>query len=230
MASTRHAALALLLACAGTAANATSNAADSVADFSNVQGQGGWWYGYYSGTLAPAGFTLLPTYDSASQSWIESSGGQFYWTQIYAAGAHPQGTTTSGGRVPVEQWAVRRWTAADSGSYLVSFSVAKDGSRTALFGNGVTGHVFANGAEVFSQWIAPSDTVGASGSVTVALAAGQSVDFALDPYQGDDRYDSTLFKATVSAVPEPATAALWLLGVAGWGLARRRRSGLSVAG
>lgn len=85
---------------------------DSIADFAGTQGRNGWFYGYYRAELNPTGFTEFPLFNV----WWEvvwsrtanQSGG--YWTCVGANDlAHPQGLTTSGGRVPEVNWAARRW-------------------------------------------------------------------------------------------------------------------------
>ena len=78
--------------------------ADSVTDFSGVQGQNEWFYGFYQGTFASPGFQQMSAFDSGN--WYVNNG--VVWTSLEDVGGHPNGFTTSGGRTSVDQWAVRR--------------------------------------------------------------------------------------------------------------------------
>ena len=181
---------------------------DSVADFSSVQGQNNWYYGYYDGPFTPAEFTQMTVF--IGSTWYVDNetvtDPDIYWTQLTPARAHGNGTTTSGGRTPDEQWAVRRWIAEVNGPILISGALAK--APNGVVGNGIVGHIFVDGVEVFSQIIAGSDTVGVNYSFTTNVLAGQAIDFALDPRFSNDHSDTTIFTAQIFAVPEPATASL----------------------
>jgi hypothetical protein len=181
--------------------------ADSVADFSGVQGQESWYYGYYPGPFTPADFVQMTVF--ASNAWFVDNetviDPDIYWTVLTPTRAHGNGTTTSGGRTPVEQWAVRRWIAEVTGPVQISGSVAKIG----IGGNGIVARIFVNGTETFTQFIDGMDTTGINYSFLANSSAGDAVDFVLDPSLSNDWSDSTHFTAQVtSVVPEPATAVL----------------------
>lgn len=217
--------VALVLGTASGAARA-GVVADSIADFAGVQGEHSWYYGYFSGSFTPAAFAQFPTFSSQSHSWIESSATSSYWTSLWSTGGHPNGATTSSGRTPVEQWAVRRWVSPFSGAFQIDGMLAKL-APGGLGGNGVAGHIFVDGVEIMSQAIGGTDTAGFAYHLPVSLHVGSIVDFALDPRNSNDLYDSSRFSAVVSsAVGEPSSYSLALAGllvVAGsCGFGRRR--------
>lgn len=187
--------------------------ADSVADFSGVQGQAGWYYGYSGAAYTPQAFTPFQTFSASSQSWTETGGAMPYWTSLWSTGGHPNGSITSGNRTPVVQWAIRRWVASDAGLFDIDGFLGKQGPG-GLGGNGVGARVFVDGVEVLAQSVAGTDTQGLSFHLQVALAAGSIVDFALDPLGASDLYDSSRYTARISSVvPEPSTGALALAGL-----------------
>ena len=202
--------------------------ADSVADFSATQGQGGWFYGYYAGTFAPTAFALMPSYTAADQTWAVDRlpPDPLYYTVLNPLGGHPNGVVTTGGRAPVEQWAVRRWVSGYSGTVQLSGNVA---DLNGGGGNGVIGRIFVNGVQAFSADIANADFVGVDYALSLNVGIGTVIDFAIDPKDANDLFDLTRFQATISApVPEPADWALWLAGTVVLGAARtarRRRPG-----
>lgn len=205
-----------LLVAAALPAQATT-LADSVADFSATQGQGGWFYGYYSGTFSPAGFALMPSYTAADQTWSVDRlpPDPLYYTVLNPLGGHPNGVITSGGREPLEQWAVRRWVSGYTGTVQLSGNIA---DLNGGGGNGVIGRIFLNGAQVFSAEIANANFNGVDYALLVNVVPGTAIDFAIDPKDANDLFDLTRFQATISvAVPEPATWALWLGAIGlGW--------------
>lgn len=173
--------------------------ADSVAEFSAVQGDNGWWYGY----LEPAGanhFVEMPSFvaGGADPGWYAGTGG-VYWTMMDAATMHPNGLVTTGGRQPMEQWAVRRWISEVEGDVQLTGHFAKlsvDGES-----NGVAAYVFVDGVMVWAWYLEGWDDAGVDLDKVVPVAAGSSVDFVLDPWNADDRSDRSTFTAQVWTVP-----------------------------
>jgi hypothetical protein len=206
---------------------AAAQIANSVTEFSGTQGQNSWNYGFYDRTNDAGGvynaltdFQLMTQFDGTT--WKVQNG--TFWTFLSADTAHPNGTTTSGGRLPVEQWAIRRYTSEVAGTINISGTLAKVQGQTG--GNGVTGRIFVDGVEVFTQNIAGSDTTGVNYSFNMNVSGGSLVDFALDPLASDDLSDSTRFTAVINTVaaPEAGTGALLLMGVLSTaGIAGRRR-------
>jgi hypothetical protein len=170
--------------------------ADSVSGFSNTQGENGWYYGYVEPDFADS-FVEMPTFNEggADPGWYAAAGGQ-YWTFIDADTMHPNGETTTGGRDPVEQWAVRRWVSTVDGDVHLTGHLAKlsvDGET-----NGVNGYVFVDGVMRWAWFIEGWDDVGVDIDKTITVAVGSTVDFTLDPVDSDDRSDRSYFTGTIS--------------------------------
>lgn len=203
----------LCIAAISTATHA-SQIADSVADFSGIQGQGGWYYGYYNDPFNQSGFLPMATFSPLSlpDTWVVDfdAPAPQYWTLLNALGGHPNGRITTGGRNPVEQWAVRRWVSNTSGMINISGNIA---DLNPFGGNGIVGHIFLNGTEFYNTPIANGDSIGATYSIAANVVIGSAIDFAIDPKSSDDASDLTRFTVTISAVPEPSTALLLLFGV-----------------
>jgi hypothetical protein len=181
-------------------AHGEATVADSEADFSGVQGQAGWFYGYVAPASGPD-LILMTQFESSGHPlgavWWAANG--TYWTSLWGLGGHPNGLVTSGGRVSVEHWAVRRWISRVEGGIRIVGRLAKEniGSVT---GDGVVGRVIVDGVEVWSQHVAGTDVVGTSFDVRATVARGSTVDFRIEPF-GTDISDSTRFTAKIVAAP-----------------------------
>jgi hypothetical protein len=160
--------LALIVVAGATGGTFGATEADSVADFSGVQGQDGWQYGYVVPSDGPQ-FIQLPVNGNYSvergNSWFIDAldAPQRYYTHLNAFGGHPNGLVTSGGK-PIEHWAVRRWTSAVSG--LVQISGTFGDEATFAASDGVTGQILLDGVEVWSQ-----NTTGESPDVPYATSS-----------------------------------------------------------
>ena len=174
--------------------------ADQHQGFSFTQNLCAWSYGYEQ-PAADAGadassdqpFQLMAQFNHANQYWAVAEG--TYWTIIGQDFAHPNGVTTSTGRTPVNQWAVRRWTSTVAGSITITGAIRKASNGSG--GNGVDARVVVDGVVVYAQYIAGTDQVGVSYSVTATVAVGSHVDLVLDPHLGYDGSDTTIFTAQV---------------------------------
>ncbi len=174
-------------------------AADSIADFSTVQGSNNWFYGYYGGTSA----TPYKTGDFQQMASIVPGGGYggatawfvlngTYWTCLFNTGGHPNGITTSQGRATLQQWAVRRWVSPISGTIRI-YGVLADLDNSS--GNGVIGHIIINGSELSNYTI---NNGGRTNFICNAVVSvGSLVDFAIDPRDNNDYADSTTFYFTI---------------------------------
>ncbi len=203
-------------------AAAATTVADSAADFSATQGYDGWYYGYLPGPFNPSTFKPMTQFDTAvGGNWFVKEG--TYWTRLGPVSQHSNGTTTSGGRTPLDQWSDRRWVSTVAGMVTVSGHVAKD--AVGVGGNGVTADVWVDDVEDYSQFIAGTDTAGVNFSLTLPVQVGSTIDFGLDPTASNDIDDTTDFTATIASVPEPASVAL--LVAPALALLGRRRRGIS---
>ena len=188
--------------------------ANSVADFSGVQGQGGWFYGYYTGVQNPTGFVQYPTYAMARSEWERNPSawaGQSpgYFSTTTADGGHPH--AVAGGFTEVNS-AVRRWVSTFAGSARLQGTFRKTSTFFNGVQDGIVGRVFVNGTEVFSTTIPATDGADRTFNLPVCLSVGSVVDIAIDP--GANEYSDgavatmNIFEAfpIVQGGPLPSTA------------------------
>lgn len=163
--------------------------ANSALEFSNVQGQDGWFYGYYEGPFNGLGFQLMTIFEDDNWYVDNTPAGVFFWTRIYATGCHPNGEFTSGGRTPEEHWVVRRHVFDDAGSFDV---IIKARDSNAGGGNGVDLRVYDGNLQVAGQFIANGGSF--STRFKVDATAGMALDFVVDPRNSNDAADATDFE------------------------------------
>ena len=192
--------------------------ADSAADFSEVQGQNGWFNGLYNQTTDPDGTYgvgdfqpfMEPDYAWNGSAW-DFTGGNVPWTTINAEGGHPNGDNN--GDV---HYAVRRWVSDTSGSATVEYNIA---AQNLGGGAGTTAILYYNGAEISKTTVGGTDGVGQVVSEMLTLSSGDVLDLALTPQNVDgtfgDGSDGSFFGMTVDLVPEPGSLALIGLGFLG---------------
>lgn len=193
--------------------------ADSVADFSGVQGENGWSYGRYQQTSNPGVFQEFPVDYWDGSKWDVPNGNP-PWTEISAESGHPNGDNNA-----EIEWATRRYTVEEGGDLLVEWTLAKANTGG---GSGTSLHVLLNGTEIDFASVGGGDGVGVRRDVVIPGAQpGDIIDFALSPEGLDgsnaDGSDGSFFGAKIHVlVPEPATGVLALLGSCLF-LVRRRR-------
>jgi hypothetical protein len=191
--------------------------ADSVKDYSGIQGENNWYYGYYQGGLNSNNFKLLTEYGYARSApfnefipadfWTLES--NIYYTLLTNIGGHPNGRFTAAR--PIEQWAVRRWISEVDGDVTLSGTLAKLDTREG--GNGIIGNIFVDGVPIFSKFIANNDSEGINYAINTTVKKGDIVDFIIDSNENNGLFDSTKFTTTIS-IPEPRTSfALCVLGL-----------------
>ncbi len=201
--------------------------ADSVAEFSGVQGQDNWYYGYWDrtndadGQYAPNEFQVMTQHMNApsgtygpdhGSAWYSVDG--TYWTSIWQGGQHPNGTNGNHGHAPVEQWSIRRWVSELSGQVSISGLLGCEPG----WGCSVVGMIVVDGDIQFSQTI-PTGQPAQAYAIPFNVNVGSFVDFVVSP-NGPDVDDHAYFTALIT--PEPAS--LSVLGVICiLGLSRRRR-------
>ncbi len=115
------------------------------------------------------------------------------------------------------------FTAPTSGTYTIKgFFERLD--TTAGAGSGVNYNVYDNGVSIASGNL-PNTAYGETSAISdrLALAAGDHISFSVSNVGNAYSYDSTGLSAAITAVPEPATWVMMLVGLGGVGAAIRSR-------
>jgi len=183
----------------------SSKVADSIGEFSNIQGQNSWLYGYYQGSLSSDNFQQM-TEVKYGDWWVDNAD---YWTTLNKIGGHPNSVV--GGITPVNQFPVRRWVSEVDGNINISGILAKTDTNFNVTSDGTIGHILVDGVEVWSQAISATDNVGVNYSINAAVQAGSVVDFVIDA-KSNDHYDGTKFTATITTeplTPQPTTSRIY---------------------
>ena len=164
----------------------TTSIASSIPEFSGVQGQDGWYYGYrnvsadgsgdsYTDAMFiqfPGGSDSPDGWDGIVQTW---DGGKWDlaqntapWTEIGEQSTHPAGAS------PLH-WAIRRWVASElteAQPMALRYHVRKSGSG----GTGVTGAIYINGELADSVAIPGTDTTGVVRTFYAVVQPGDKID------------------------------------------------------
>lgn len=215
--------------------------ADSVSEFSGVQGQDSWSYGWYSdanvalsggaGSLNTSQFKAFEVYESSTGWWShdETSAGAgagaspYFVTVITAELMHANAAIPGSGLVSSEvRWASRRWTSEVAGSILVEGDVSKFDYGVDMVGDGTEAYVLLDGEVVFHYSLGLDDFEGASFSLELDVLEGSQLEMVLGA-KGNPLFDATEFSAVISTNVVPAPGALALLGAGGVLAGRRRR-------
>jgi hypothetical protein len=176
--------------------------ANSVSDFALVQDALGWQYGYDLGSLDT--FSLM-TETKQIEAYKPPSGDTWKgwgtatseWTQLFDLGGHPNGTITSKPSNAVLQRAVRRWVSTYAGDIIIKGELAKIDTIASAGGNGIDGLIYVDGVQIYTQFIAADDAGGVIYQRESKVDLGSTVDFVLDPHEGNDRNDLTRFTAVI---------------------------------
>lgn len=190
--------------------------ADSVAEFSNVQGRDNWSYGYWNRGTDADGIYATSEYfpfanllfRTATQKWdLNTTVANVPPTELSNIGARPAGTSSGSFRhVPI-----RRYTSEVTGELRIDGTLADLNAA----GDGAVGRILVNGVEVYAQTV-NNDSV--NYSVTVAVASGQFVDFLIDAGPAsNDTGDETQFTANIFSLSgPPVEPAVFADSVADW--------------
>lgn len=213
--------------------------ADSITEFSGVQGQDSWSYGWYAGDdvalsggvgsldtgdfkmfehYAPAGWW---THDAASAD-AGLGATPFFLTVITADLMHSNAPVAGSTDVASEiRWASRRWTSEVDGNVTIDGSVSKYNYGGAL-GDGTEAYILLDGAVVYHYDVANDDFEGTSFSFDLNVLAGSQIELVLGA-NDDGLFDATAFAAEITGEVVPAPGVIALLGMGGLLAGRRRR-------
>lgn len=230
----------LLLAAAlggcGVASAATTSAVD---DFSNTvnTATSEWSYRWSPDTVRDGDYQLFTMNSDPTTVWVPSTpfwnnGSSFPGVGVNTSGSpinvaapfipFSWPTDTIWMHPPSGGFSVVTWTSPVTGDIDIEFEFDDMDPNGNSLSTGIRWYVdvgdvagtLANGSFVDGAGIAPIAID------DIAVNAGDQLHFIVDPF-GDIGFDSTAFRATVSYVPEPATAAMLALACAGV-LMRRR--------
>lgn len=216
--------------------------ADSVADYSGTQGQGGWYYGWYASddvssdfggiSTDVSNFRQLGSFDNATDWWAMDSN---------SAGGHPTSGATPGsytvitpdlihanaaypaGNISADpQWASRRWVSDFTGTLTISGHIAHYQYSALALGNGTQAYILVDGQTALQYNVAPGDFTGTDYSITLEVTEGSVIELLLGA-NGSPLFDATIFTAQMRGDVVPAPGALALMGLGGLVAGRRRR-------
>ncbi len=169
--------------------------ADSVEDFSGVQGQDNWYYGYYRTDVGdtptvPLSFREAENFNmDFTNLWSLDGTGD--WLGIGAENQHPH-RPGAGRNTPGVYWATRRWVSDFEGDVNISGLV----DEADLGGDGVVVRLFIDGVK-FGQW----DLLSTSNSMiefdlSAAVLIGSIIDMTVDP-KNDILFDGTSIEYSI---------------------------------
>jgi hypothetical protein len=174
--------------------------ADSMVDYSNVQGKAGWSYGYYAGDGGGQGDAAAPTGpytddDFRPMNYVETVwgytwAGPMQYLSLDRGGGHPQ---VRDGR---QVWAVRRWKSPAAGVVRITGTIRRNEPAK---GDGTGAKVLVDGLVVHSAVAGgPDHPRSIDYQVLAAVKEGSLVDFALTPGAGvNTDFDAATFTARV---------------------------------
>src|SRR5688572_1551142 len=106
--------------------------ANSVADFSGVQGQNGWYYGYYRRSGDSGGYDPATDFRQFTDFHANTGGNTSTWvldeSRFYTAMDNDQqhGNASVSARDDIEHWSIRRYVAEASGPVTIAGFTKED--------------------------------------------------------------------------------------------------------
>jgi hypothetical protein len=185
--------------------------ADSVNDFSCVQGQNNWHYGYF---VEPSGNFQEMAQCLPNDPWY---GGEAWWvdpqqyrTSLRAEIGFPQGLPFVCEGPDDAHAVVRRWVSEIAGTVTITGTLENALGRT---GHGFIGRILVDGRVIYLQFINefPTDPVSVKYEVIATVGVGSLVDFETSPTlvscDAHARFTATISRAcpileTLRGVPQ----------------------------
>ena len=177
--------------------------ADSVAEFSGVQGSNNWYHGYWDrgadqdGTFQNWEFIPFPReagndtlgannfWDGSKWDWFN---GNPPWTELSATGGHPNHPNGGGG---THHYVIRRWVSESSGALHLVGNLSDGGEC----GDGVDLRIYVDGNEVASYVTFSATNL--PFALNVEAQIGSTIDFAVGPNAANDFCDGFNFNVKV---------------------------------
>jgi hypothetical protein len=188
---------ALILSPGATAAVASTGCWDNVLQFSLVQGQDDWHYGYWhvpQFVFLPMTQTNVVAFNTWSVDFLRPA--PAYWTFIGPGILHPNGGVDNSQKTVDEQEAVLRWISPVNDG--VTFNIHVDCADVGGEG-GTTFNIRLNGGLIGSIPIPFFDTVGQDFQLIIPAVVGTTVDFSVATFNGFVDSDSTTVQITAYA-------------------------------
>lgn len=160
---------------------APASLADSIAQFSGVQGQNGWTFGYYIGALTGYNATTMANFVPFTAAEYKTASYLGYGPRWENASNNPRigadFTMPRGGTATTLRCAVRRWTSTFAGPVVMEGFFHNIGTAG---GDGTRWQIFLNGTPLLST---PTVVLTALRrfSFSATLAVGDQVDIVCDP-------------------------------------------------
>ncbi len=214
--------------------------ADSIQEFSSVQGQDGWSYGWYaddqvglsggSGSLDTSNFQEFEHYDGQIGWWTHdaasaASGEEqtpFFLTVITSQYMHANSPIAGEPSVATEaRWASRRWTSDIDGQVQVLGRLAKV-DQGPLIGDGIDAYITIDGEVAFHYAVAGDDLAGTTYDLTLDVNEGSVIEFVIGGNESGLN-DAVVFTSEIMGDVVPAPGAVALIGMGGALMGRRRR-------
>jgi hypothetical protein len=185
-----------------------NSVANSVLQFSGVQGQDNWYYGYRNYTKDGGGesyhpetgfIAFNPEAQWSGSQWDLDKTARNPWTEMGVENTHPNSDTAANpdGFNTGVHWTIRRWVANQITKVTpmaLSWHVHKANTGG---GNGVTGALYINGHRKDAVIVIGTDGTGVSHTYYANVVPGDKIDVILSP-RGTDGIDSDGNDASVT--------------------------------